>query len=429
MRETIPATHIGGKESPVAKDSEKNPAARLNQIQKEWGLSDKVDESTAKAQAQALVPLQKWLATGAKSPNVVIRSVQVLLADPEIPGVDQRTALNEVSTQLSETWAKVGQGQEGVLGLQAMLLAAWPHESRQGNFALAPLLDSAWSAVKGRDRCRSRLDAWRRSLLHSQTGGSNKPQAARAAAPKVSVQANGPAIAAVGTAMTHLRSHAGARFYEAVGSQLATVLEAHNSDIQSLFDFVNVLPEPINNALSELKSQISSELIFQQALRTETEFLWWGQARYSQALRIPYRRIKNPDERLWWMAWESSQLARHLDAEPAASFLVETLDQVGDDITEKRSLKDWIQALISTLRNAKNLHVGNPLAELASEDPLGLPVTWARLEVADSEFEEAALEEKAREKTGLSLDVELDRGDWAAWVFRECLLDRHLGAQ
>ena len=62
-------------------DSEKISAKLLNVIRREWGISAGGDETTAQAQLRALEPLAKWLREGADSPKVVIRAVQLLLAD------------------------------------------------------------------------------------------------------------------------------------------------------------------------------------------------------------------------------------------------------------------------------------------------------------------------------------------------------------
>jgi hypothetical protein len=415
----------------VAKDSEKTPAQILNQIRKEWGFE--VDEPTAKAQAEALVPLQKWLSTGVESPDVVIRSVQVLLADPEIPGLDQRSAIQEVSQAVAETWRNSGQGPQGVLGLQALILAAWPHEKRQGGFALTSLLDSAWPVIAGRDRCRPRINAWRESMLERTAKGSPQIPAAPKAVKK-QIDQLAPLKVTTPDWMQLLER---LRVLAASGrnhgtDQVLSMLETHKTDLTSLAGAVGPVIDTLNTvstALEDLKSQISAEMArILQSYRAESEFLWWGQARYSQSRVMPYRRIKDPDERLWWMAWESSELAVGLDVEPAASFLVETLIQVGDDINEKRPLKDWIRRLVPVLRRTyQDYSLSKKLAELASEDALGLPVTWACLEAANSERQDATLEERARAETGLNLDVGIDRGEWAAWVFREVLLDRHLG--
>jgi hypothetical protein len=134
------------------------------------------------------------------------------------------------------------------------------------------------------------------------------------------------------------------------------------------------------------------------------------------------------------MAWEASELALGLPADPAASFLVETLHQLEGNVdTPKRPLKDWLGELIPVLRDlqqtsqhADTLALSGTLQELAQEDALGLPVTWARLEAANSKGKDSDLAERAREALGLDVDEPISRGDWAAWLFREALLDRHL---
>jgi hypothetical protein len=427
---TLHATRIGGKELAVAKDAEKTPAARLNQIRREWGL-DTVDEATAQAQNKALEPLQEWLKTGVDSPEVVVRSVQVLLANPETPGVEKRRSVSEVVEQVSTIWARAGVGSQGLLGLQAMLMAAWPYDETNGGFELVPMLDSAWSTRRGGERYQPLINEWRKAVCQPS---ETPPQDLKAtAAANVPVPAL-PALETLKaeTQMLHLRQHVGVQWtYNAFANQLVGVLDAHNADLKNLSNYLTTLPntlggitKSINAVASQLKNQVNDAL---ERHRSEAQLLWWGQARYSRRLHNPYRRITNPDERLWWMAWEASELAVGLEVEPAASFLVESMLQLGDDVDHKLPLKQWLQSLMSVLRRSEWRHgLANQLEELAKADCLGLPVTWARLQTENAEEPGALIENVAREALGMDLDAEIDRGEWASWVFREALLDWHL---
>ncbi|HVG60997.1 MAG TPA: GTPase-associated system all-helical protein GASH, partial [Hyalangium sp.] len=207
----------------------------------------------------------------------------------------------------------------------------------------------------------------------------------------------------------------------------STTVEALINDIQALAKHLSSINK---TALRETKQSLRTS-----SLNQEQELLWWGQARYSTILGKPYRRIEDAAERLWWMAVEASALATDVDVEPAASFLMETLLQIDDDINTKRPLRDWLTELFKTLRR---LHAGkqyadsdamkltNTLKQILEKDPLGLPVSWVHLQAIDSTLQEADFAERAKESLGLDLDIPIDRGEWAAWVFRESLLDWRL---
>jgi hypothetical protein len=428
---TLHATRIGGKELAVAKDAEKTPAALWNQLRREWGLVDKVDEATAKAQNKALKPLQEWLKTGVDSPEVVVRSVQVLLANPETPGVEKRRSVSEVAEQVSSIWARAGVGSQELLGLQAMLIAAWPYDLKHGGFELVPMLDSVWSTKRGGERYQPQINEWRTAVCEPSEASLQNLKAPTPASVAV------PAPPALETQkaevhMQYLRQHANVQWnYNGFSTQLIGVLDAHAADVRNLSNHLATLPNALGlftKSFNSVASQLTKEV--NQALeqhRPEVHLLWWGQARYSPRLRKPYRRIKNPNERLWWMAWEASELSSGLDVEPAASFLVESLVQLGDNVNQKLPLKQWIQDFITVLRGAEwRPRMANHLEALAKADCLGLPVTWARLQAEKADAPGAVLEEVAREALGMDLDAEIDRGEWASWVFREALLDWHL---
>jgi len=427
---TLHATRIGGKELAVAKDAEKTPATRLNEIRREWGLNSG-DETTAQAQNKALEPLQEWLKTGVDAPEVVLRSVQVLLASPETPGVEKRSSISAVVDQVSGIWARAGVDPQELLGLQAMLIAAWPYELKHGGFELVPMLDSAWSTKRGGERYRPLINEWRRTVCQPSSYSVQAVKAPTATTPPVPAPPHLETTKAEAH-MQHLRTHVNVNWtYNGFANQLVGVLDAHGTDFKSISKHLATLPgtleaftKSINSAASQLATEVNETL---EHHRAEANLLWWGQARYSRPLRTPYRRIKNPDERLWWMAWEASELSKGLDVEPAASFLVESMIQLGDSPDHKRPLKQWLQSLISVLRQPKrNYRLAKALEALAKDDCLGLPVTWARIQ-ADKAGEPGALVESlARDALGMDLDVEIDRGEWASWVFRESRLDWHL---
>lgn len=409
---------------------------RLNVIRREWGLSAGGDETTAQAQLRALEPLAKWLREGADSPKVVIRAVQLLLADPELSGVDQRPAIETVIHQVTDLWANAGVEAQGMLGLQAMLLAAWPYDLSSGGFALAPLFDSAWEVVRGRTRQQAQLNAWRQLLLHSP-GTENGLQDVEFDVPAAAVESKELPLLDPDPNMQHLhkyKSQSGWGFGN-FSEQLIGVLENHRAALAILDARTNstiaVISETITQLVNQIEPVLTTSLSQSRAIQ---DFLWWGQSRYSQAARRPYRRIENTTERLWWMAWEASEFALDLPSDPAASFLVETLYQLEGKVDDqKRPLKDWLSELIPVLRRlhqtgqqAKTLAMSETLKELATEDALGMPVTWARLEAVNPKGQDSDIGERARKELAIDVDAPLSRADWAAWLFREALLDRRL---
>lgn len=415
-------------------DSEKTPAMRLNALRREWGLSA-VDEATAKAQSTALEPLSKWLRGGQDSPKVVIRAVQLLLADPERIGVDRRPAVETVIQQVSELWANAGVETQGMFGLQAMLLAAWPYDLTRGSFALAPLFDSAWEVMRGRPHQQAQINAWRQQLPRS-TGTEDHFQDVELDAPAVAVESEELPLPNPDPNMQHLENYRGNSWsFSNFSTQLIGVLESHRAALTTLDSRTNATIAALSETLTQLANQIEPVLTTSLSQsRALSNFLWWGQSRYSQAARRPYRRIENATERLWWMAWEASKLALDLAVDPAASFLVETLYQLeGKADDQKRPLKDWLGELILVLRSLHQtgrqtgtLAMSETLKQLATEDALGLPVTWARLEAENPKRQDSDIGERAREALAIDLDAPISRGDWAAWLFREALLDRQL---
>ena len=437
----IPTVRLGGKETDVAPDTAKQLGERFRNIRQALDL--RADETTAQAQNKALVPLQNWLLQGATSPDIPLRATQVLMADPERPGIYKRPAVNAVLKQVSEVWESAGLNEADVQILRAMLLATWPHEQKGGGFSLVPLLDSAWMAIASRTSKDKALQDWRGQLLAPNTQAPSAPTTNKKGAKsnltqklsKLTVTSSKKPVETLETSASQWGSTAAAN----VASHAAGLFRTHEEALAGLATHLN----NVTNAVVELDaglSALSIQLNDVSNTRHQTDqanLLWWGQSRYSHTLQIPYRRLSDATERLWWMAWDSSELAQSLQVEPAASFLVETLYQVDRSIdTEKRPLARWVAEFISALRRIREhgqhtdeLAMGKNLEQLAQGDPLGLPVTWARLEAMNARTAQDAIEDQLRERVGLDPLVLLDRGDWAAWVFREALLDRHLGGE
>jgi len=438
----IPMSRLGGKETHVATDTENLLAERFREIRQEWDL--KPGEAETKAQNQALAPLHAWLRTGMGAPDVVIRAVQVLIADPERPGIHKRPAVNYVFKQISKFWESAGFTAQDVLILKGMLLACWPQEPRSGGLALAPLLDSAWTAVPSNLNKEKQIEEWRKQVsVLPQAPHQEKPQKKASGESKI-IKGNVKDIPVPDyTRAISEVENSGTHYSQALAANSAQLFTNHHAIIAALTGHLNATNKflgQLDTRVAEISEQLSStsrELSSHSSQTAQIDVFWWGQARYSSTKRQPYRRISDANERLWWMAWESSKLAMGLEVEPAASFLVENLyqlDKRADD--QKRPLKQWLADLISTLRRVREdeqlttaISMSTPLEKLAREDALGLAVTWARLQAANPRSDTSAMEERLREDVAVDPDTLLDLGDWAAWVFRESLLDRYLGAR
>lgn len=413
-------------------DTAKTPAVRLSELRREWGLT--IDEPSAQAQNKALEPLASWLQRGEESPEIVIRAVQALLADPETSAIDRRTAVSEVIQQIAGTWANAGVERVGMLGLQAMLLAVWPDDMRSYGFSLVPMFDSAWKTTKGRERQRMRIEAWRHA--HTSPAASHESKSVKFTVPQAGASNRALNLPEPDTDLQHLVTNRNNRleyFYQA-NPQLTNILERYKANFVALDQAARSSITGLNTSLARFTEEVT-EVITDALMepRSMLEFIWWGQSRYSQGARSAYRRIHDDTTRLWWMAWEASEVALDLDVEPAASFLVEVLHQMGENVDEKRPLMLWLSDLVRSLRTLHEndqhttaVTLGKELKEIAARDALGMPVTWARLEATSTRNQTSTFEERARRDIALDLDTPIDRGEWAVWLFREALLDRLL---
>jgi hypothetical protein len=392
------------------------------------------DEQGTQARRGSLEPLEKWLQSGAQSPQVVIRAVQTLLADPEAPGVDQRPAVEEVRRVVQTAWATAGAQNKGMLGLQALILAAWPMK-RSGWITVAPLFDSAWLAARRPERHRKHFDQWRQNVAQPPPKPAEQPlRQTTTNTQKAAIKLESGKIKALSKPFQQFI----ANNWSSVADSYSAPLEALSNDIKLLEEHISSLEEAVPHWQSiEHSVQEIKQLLAHQTSSTnhEQELLWWGQARYSTSLGKPYRLIEDGMERLWWMAAEASALATDVDVAPAASFLMETLRQVDSDIDTKRPIKDWLTEFFKTLRrlHASKQYADNDamkltptLKQLVEKDALGLPVSWVHLQAINSTLQEADIAEHAKAAVGLDLDILIDRGEWAAWVFRESLLDWRL---
>lgn len=414
----------------MATDKEETPAVKLNKLRRKLGLLTLFDEATAQAQTRALEPLTLWLRNGTESPEVVIRAVQALLADPEEPSAHVRPAVDEIIRQVADSWASAGAEKAGILGLQLMLIAAWPDKLNEGQFALVPLFNSALSALQIRSRQSAQVAEWQRALTGDGVSAST-PSDALIKEPDVVVTASFLGLPDPDSNMQYLEKHQDSNMdFSDFGAQLNGVLDSHRAALRVLDERTESLVTVLKSATSSVADAVERA---SNKMNAKQEFLWWGQSRYSHSERRPYRRIEDGPTRLWWMAWEASELALTLDVEPSASFFVEVLHQMGENVSEKRPLIAWLSDLFQSLQtlhehdhHAERIALGGNLKKIATKDALGMPVTWARLEAASNRHRASTFEQRARHDIALDLDTVLDRGDWAVWLFREALLDRHL---
>lgn len=389
---------------------------RLIDIWTAWGLKPLDDQSDK--QHKALGSVEAWLARGVSEPEIVVRAVQILLADPEQPGWKSRPCWVALRKAVADVWSNPGTADDHIMYGQALLLAAWPLDNAQAFHEVATLLDSASDAMRGRERQRLRLDMWRIATV------------GRAVTPAIVSPAPGDVPTITPVAEVKL---------SAVATPQLMQQWAQNSNWQAATTFLNRLLDEYGDRLMELGtatetlSQEVSQYTEAQAQRAATltsqrpaahDLLWWGQARYCKTLATPYRRMSNATDVVWWASREAASLSASIETEPAAAYLVETLHALGQDVFEKRALNVWMEQLHGALSRAssKAPSVSERLKKIADDDALGLPVTWVRLRASHKEPLTAAADAIA-----LDLDAMLDLGQWASWIFRESLLDLRLG--
>lgn len=386
---------------------------RLNDIWREWGLDHGQD--VKKAQKSALGRLTELLTEGDAG---LVRGVQALLADPETPGVGNRPLFQSLWKAVQDAWDGAGSGRQDVLHLQAMLLAVWPHGHDRAS-KIAGLMASPWEIVAGRERQVLAVEGWRQTVAQSQGKAEEREQLRAQAFPTEQSAASLDAFSALASVVNanlpQIQQYASQNSYSVVGPAIAQIF----AQVGPIFG--HHIPEFFQHIGSSLQDSLTEELY---RARSERELLWWGQARYCHTLRKPFRRVRDPHEQLWWAAWEAADRAAGVPVEPAAAYLQETLHALGVRLEETQSLRAWIEQLHAFLRSAPTAisPVGDALSRLVQEDALGFPVTWVRLQAGQSTLDLTA----AREAIALPLDGPVEHGQWAAWVFREVLLDRFI---
>ena len=349
---------------------------------KELGLEP--TEKAVEGANKALPALLDWLKKGEEDVEIVVAAYRCLLVEPEDPEV--RPVLEPVFDALNPDWPSIQKNHASLI--QAMLIAAWPEED-PGQFDVAPLLDSTWQLIEILPRRKEPIDKWRRRRLENESlnlRGNKDLQ---------------ESLEGVSGSLAHLDELAESTGYswDHFGKQLKDVLKEHQ--------------ECLHNFVSSHDDRMS-------------ELLWWGQARYCQETQRPYRKMGDETELLWWCCRGAANIVGvwpRLPTEPSASFLVETLVALGQDVNKSKPLYAWLNEMRSFLsenRIAYNLD-DTPLHSLVEETGLGLPLTRLRMKVASNEpFDLPEL------NLGLNLDSPLERADWTSWVFKEMVLESEL---
>ncbi len=384
------------------------------------------DDAAIEKQHEVLPVVATWLADGKNDPEIVIRAVQLLLADPEYPELRQRACWKTLRKKLIEVWKAAGTGDKPFFYVQALLLAAWPQDA-EGHFLLKPLLDSAW-ALQDR-RTLKALAEWRNAtapkLVSGEVASTTRPDPATSNStglPRSDFDLKTAADIA------HIEENKGHGHVERIGFQLSSVLKAHDAALVNLSAVKPTFAEANARltALTGIAHQLTQndDLLIKNV--TQNNLLWWGQSRYCRTLGKPYRRLKSDKPALlWWTAREAAEFAQSVEVEPAAAYLVQTLQDLGQDVDEEKPVLDWMKELHGALmQGADNVpRLSKRLDEIAGADALGLPVTWVRRKAM---LKEPFSEDDAKNDVALPLDKTIDRGDWASWIFRETLLDLHL---
>jgi len=395
---------------------------RLSEIWGAWTLTP--DEALSDKLVEACGPVAAWLESGKNNPEIVIRAIQVLLADPESTTMNQRQSWKSLRKELSKLWPNAGTGKDHFFYVQALLLAAWPRDE-EGFFRVKHLIDSGWN-LQARQALRE-IEEWRKPNPLRQPAHEVRNASTIAVAASTLTGKTGEAIELnVDDALTHIEQNKQHGHVAQIGPQLVHVLKTHNAALREVSNLLSQTTERLNNAPLQTKQQLTKLQALIDSNRDKLDLLWWGQSRYCRALRKPYRRLKaDQPALLWWTAREAAEFAQSVEVEPAAAYLVQTLENLGQSVGDEKAVVEWMQLLYTALvQSAEKVPaLSKRLDQIAKEDALGLPVTWVRRQVMQNKpFDD----KQAREDVALPLDTRIDLGDWASWIFRETLLDLHL---
>lgn len=382
--------------------SAKPKSDRLAPIWRAWGM--KQQDAEAKAQRSALAAVETYLKSG---PAAILRGMQALLIDPEQPGASKRVLFEPLWDATQDAWAAVGTGDDDVMLMQAVLLAAaWP------KLEIVPALLSPWMVMRGRERQRKELEAWR----DERAVEKYVIQDAAWALPEKLRKPSSEALGQV--KKLNAEKHAVEIHIDYNRRPKVLGVTAYD-DLRSVIESALVeIYEDIGALHLEREKSIGNlyKLVTAQAKKTtHQEYLWWGQARYCHTLRKPFRRIGDPYRTIYLAAREAAERAASLPVEPSAAYLQEVLHALDLPILEVRPLAEHVKQLRNVLATDPPPKAPAELALLLRHDAFGLPVSL--LCAAPNTPDDALLEQ-----LGVAADTPIDLGDWAAWIFRELVL-------
>lgn len=383
--------HVGG-----------NLSSRLNEIR------DAVQMETGPHDAQqraAFAKVQQWLKQGQDDAAIALSAAQLLLVDADLTTETPKRASAPVRTLLEEEWGNLAKPNERTRALQVLVLAAWEPRMNGGGYLALPLVSSVWALGTRHPQ----LLPFITELLTSFFG----PTPTKTAPAWVDIAGSKPATTKV-------------VFDEAVKAEIAGMtppgiekLTALLGQLSTVSGGLRVESEALRSGLNRWGSLAAASL---RELTARSEIVWWGQARYSEYARKPFRQLSDGAKR-WWAAYELSRLAGPHHCEVAASFLVETLRDVGVNPDETRTLGEWLRDLQLTLNENRDRlpRTSSVIASRVEECAAGLPVSWLR-SIADAQFSA----DDVRNYTGLDASTIMTSWQWTSCVLRESLLEQLL---
>lgn len=379
---------------------------RLSEIWRSWGI-DQADAEN-RAQQAGLDALTEHLRSG---PTPFVRGMQALLVDPDRPAASKMKLFHDLWPVVEVGWASAGAHDRHVMLLQAMLAAVeWP--AMVGGSAVGVCALSPWMvAMRGRERQSGVLERWRDERAAETLAGGDEDDIARPLQPKL-----------VGTALQSLEEDAKPEsILINVNSQRIPIpttesFEAIQRTIQGAIREVHQNIQCVITDTQQCLSQVH-EFAQQRDSSDTLEYLWWGQARYCQIERRPYRRIADRSQQIWLAALEASERASTLPVEPAAAYLQEVLHGLGVPLDERQPLHVHVASLQRALQTTRSIPLPPSLTSLIDLDAFGLPVCCliSNPSVANTQL---------HENLGVAADTEIDLGEWIAWQFRELVLVR-----
>lgn len=387
-------------------------SARLNGIRDALGLEAGGHDEKQKA---ALPKVVEWLKTGASDASVAVSAAQLLLVDGELSSPVVDCAAAPLRELLVDEWGNLAKPGEWLLALKVLVLAA----RDEGTFATDghrafSLAGSAWRALPQRQtKLRPYVSEW----LHSAARTSQALGVTSWKSVEVLREQLTAADEKVFTeTLTTLRA-----LMNASGNVLTPEVQEKLFAALTPLAKVRSVAEALRASLMLWAPRVDENV---RDAASQTDLLWWGQARYCTHRGTPLRHLGSDGAKRWWAAYEVARFARPWQAEPVASFVVETLADLGVDPVESRSLGAWLRDLDAVLRE-EGSHVpalSEKIADHVGECAVGLPITWLRAD--DSAAFDATI---VAEATALDLESVVPAWQWTSWLVRESMLERLVG--